>query len=178
MRVIAGEAGSVPLIGPPSGVRPTTERVREVFFSSLADRVTDRPFVDLYAGSGAMGIEALSRGASCCLFVEQRAACVKVIRENLAKTGLADCGEVWHQDVAKVLGRVVSWLHGEAGIVFADPPYAYKLAGKVISQLITAELPAGTIVVVEHSAREAHSALPVPTWRRKIGETYLSRWEA
>ena len=67
---------------------------------------------------------------------------------------------------------------GSVDLVFADPPYAYKLAGKVISQLITAELPAGTIVVVEHSAREAHSALPVPTWRRKIGETYLSRWEA
>lgn len=149
-----------------------------MLFGSLGESVENRPFVDLYAGSGAMGIEALSRGASRCLFVERRAACVKVIQANLAKTGLGDQAQVWQSDVRRCVARVAAWLEGEAGAVFADPPYGEGTAGEVVVALLGTGLPGGTVVVLEHSCRDEYAGLPEPHWRRQVGEACLSRWEA
>jgi 16S rRNA (guanine966-N2)-methyltransferase len=178
LRVVGGSVGSQPLVNPPAGVRPTTERVREALFNALAEVVAGRPFVDLYAGSGAVGIEALSRGASRALFVERSAACVEVIRRNLAKTALGDRAEVWRADVRRVWPRVVSWLEGEEGIVFADPPYRDRECAAVLAEMMAAQtLRPGTIVILEQARDWAPVGLPPAPWRRVIGDTCLYRWE-
>ena len=179
LRVIGGVAGSVPLIGPPAGVRPTTDRVREALFNSIAIEVAEGPFVDLFAGSGAVGIEALSRGAKRALFIEKKRNCVKVIRENLRKVGFENLGEVVQGDVYKLRDKIVEWLRGEAGIIFADPPYKDQRWAELVKWLLeAAELAPGTVIIVEHSRRyDLSHVLPQPVWQKKIGETLLSRWE-
>lgn len=121
MRIIAGIAGGTPLKAPAEGARPTSDRVREALFSILGDRVPDARVLDLFAGSGAMGIEALSRGAANASFVEsQRKAC-DVIAANLAKTRLASRASVSCMDVFRFLARMRTG--SPFDLVFADPPY-------------------------------------------------------
>lgn len=177
-RVIAGAARSVPLQGLPRGVRPTTERVREVLFSSLGQMVEGQPFVDLYAGGGAVGIEALSRGASRCLFVERDSVCARTIQENLMRTQLADRGEVWRRDVGRALDDIVRWLGGEPAVIFADPPYHDPKVKRIWGALLAHDgVAAGTVFILEHSLRDDISGLPRPSWQRRAGETCLARWE-
>ena len=120
MRVIAGEAGGRQLKGPPrSGVRPTTDRVREAIFEVLHSHGYEPARVlDLYSGTGALGIEALSRGAELCHFVEADNKASDVVRENLMRTRLLDRGKVLPMPVA----RAVSRLPGTYDLVVADPP--------------------------------------------------------
>ncbi len=181
LRVIAGTVGSVPLEGPSRATRPTTDRTREVLFSSLEsvrDGVEGRPFVDLYAGSGAVGIEALSRGASRCLFVEMNAENVRVIQENLEKTGLGDEAEVWRTAVETAVERVAAWLGGKSAIVFADPPYEDVRALKAWGKILESKAAPGTVFVLEHSCRRNLRDLPDARMKEKqVGETCLSFWE-
>src|SRR5438093_10312907 len=97
MRVIAGSAGGIRLAVPNRGVRPTMDRVKAAIFSSLGDAVISARVLDLFAGSGALGIEALSRGASSVVFVEEDRQSAEIIEANLAKTQLR--GRIRHQDV-------------------------------------------------------------------------------
>ncbi len=178
LRIIAGSAGSVPIDGPAREARPTTDRTREVLFSSLGDAVEGRPFVDLYAGSGAVGIEALSRGASRCLLVERAAENARVIQANLEKTGLAEAAEVWRTGVETALERVVAWTGREAAVIFADPPYGDAKALKVWRQMVASTgLAAGTVLVLEHSCRTSLAGLPERVKEKRVGETCLSFWE-
>ena len=103
MRVIAGSAGGIRLAVPKRGVRPTMDRVKAAIFSSLGDAIIGARVLDLFAGTGALGIEALSRGASAALFVEADAQTKAVIERNLAKTKLK--GSVRNQDVFVFLER-------------------------------------------------------------------------
>ena len=131
MRVIAGEYRGRPLKAPPGrGTRPTSDRVREALFSILGD-VSGARVLDLYAGSGALGIEALSRGAGSALFVERDHHALDALRRNLAATGAR--GEVRRQDVARFLARP----EGTFDLVFCDPPYdcASRLAGPLAERL-------------------------------------------
>jgi 16S rRNA (guanine966-N2)-methyltransferase len=123
MRVIAGEARGLPLHSPGPGVRPTMDRVREAIFSSLGEEVPAARVLDLFAGSGAMGIEALSRGASSAIFVDSDPRCAECVRENLRRARLP--GSVQAMDALKFLE-----LYAEGGfdLIFADPPYK-KSAG-------------------------------------------------
>jgi 16S rRNA (guanine966-N2)-methyltransferase len=152
MRVIGGSAGGRTLKGPPrSGVRPTSDRVREAVFEMLAAHGADMDRVlDLYSGTGAMGIEALSRGASVCDFVESDPKAGAVVRENLTRTGLLDRGRLLPLTVAKALGR----LEAPYDLIVADPPYEYDRAEKELAEVIDKGLlaPGGTLVV-EHSKR-------------------------
>ncbi len=118
MRVIAGSAGGVPLKGPPgAGTRPTSDKVRGAIFDALAPDLRDARVLDLYAGTGALGVEALSRGAASCLFVERAAAVCRVIDANLRATRLVDRAVVWCMPVATALDRLERALthpsHGE-----------------------------------------------------------------
>lgn len=122
MRVIAGSARGLPLDVPKSGVRPTMDRVRAAVFSSLGDAVPGARVLDLFAGSGAYGIEALSRGAVSARFVERDPAVVACVRKNLARAKLE--ASVEQADVFRFLEHAV----GEYDLIFADPPYA-KAAG-------------------------------------------------
>jgi 16S rRNA (guanine966-N2)-methyltransferase len=119
MRVIAGSAGGVRLIVPKRGVRPTMDRVKAAIFSSLGDAIIGARVLDLFAGSGALGIEALSRGAGSAIFVESDRQSAAAIERNLEKTKLK--GAVRHQDVFDFLRRASG--AGKFEIIFADPPY-------------------------------------------------------
>ena len=123
IRIIAGEAGGRLLKGlTRPGTRPTSDRVREALFAILESHEADLTHVlDLYSGTGAIGIEALSRGAQHCDFVEADARACDVIRENLRATGYAARASVHCAPVARALGR----LAGPYTLVVADPPYEY-----------------------------------------------------
>jgi 16S rRNA (guanine966-N2)-methyltransferase len=134
MRVIAGSAGGTKLDVPKHGVRPTMDRVKAAIFSSLADKVIGEKILDLFAGSGALGIEALSRGASSVLFVDEDRQSIAAIEKNLAKTKLE--GRVRHQDVFEFLRR--SNLAEKFGIIFADPPYEQTKSGERFTEKLLA----------------------------------------
>lgn len=120
MRVIAGTARGVSIKAPAGrDVRPTLDRVREAVFNILAPRVPGARFLDLYAGSGAIGIEALSRGAAHATFVEADPANVRIIAENLAKTRLADRAACITAPLPAALRRV----RGPVDLVYADAPF-------------------------------------------------------
>lgn len=129
MRVIAGTAGGVPLFVPKTGLRPTMDQVRAAIFSALGERVVGARVLDLFAGTGALGIEALSRGAAAVVFVESERRAVETIRRNLEKTRLAGpAATVLGAEVFAVLAR--GWgVAGPFDLVFADPPYAGKKPG-------------------------------------------------
>ena len=119
MRVIAGSAGGVRLAVPKRGVRPTMDRVKAAIFSSLGEAIIGERVLDLFAGSGALGIEALSRGAASAIFLEDDRQSTEAIEKNLAKTKLK--GRVRHQDVFDFLRQRSD--AEKFQIVFADPPY-------------------------------------------------------
>jgi 16S rRNA (guanine966-N2)-methyltransferase len=119
MRVIAGSAGGIRLAVPKRGVRPTMDRVKAAIFSSLGDAVAGARVLDLFAGSGALGIEALSRGASSVVFVEADRQSAEIIERNLAKTKLK--GRVRQQDVFDFLRDAFGSQMFD--IILADPPY-------------------------------------------------------
>src|SRR5882762_2275106 len=135
MRVIAGSAGGIHLTVPQRGVRPTMDRVKAAIFSSLADQVIDAPILDLFAGSGGLGIEALSRGAASVLFVEEDRESIAAIEKNLAKTKLR--GRVRQQDVFEFLRR--SSFAEKFRIIFADPPYEKTKSGERFTEKLLAD---------------------------------------
>ena len=136
MRVIAGRAGGIRLDSPKSGVRPTMDRVKAAIFSSLGDMVIGARVLDLFAGTGALGIEALSRGAASALFVEEDRKSIGAIEKNLAKTKLS--GRVRNADVFRFLKTAAA--SGEKfRIVFADPPYEKMESGERFTDKLLAE---------------------------------------
>jgi 16S rRNA (guanine966-N2)-methyltransferase len=146
MRVIAGEFRSRRLKSLPGlNTRPTPDRLRETLFNVLASSVSDGVFVDIYAGTGAVGIEALSRGARRAIFIENNRAAVDVIRDNLAALGLAGRAEVFTGKAASVLERV------HADIAFLDPPY--EIPKEYEASMTALEASATPLVIVQHSSR-------------------------
>lgn len=123
MRVIAGKFRSRQLKGPGAlKIRPTSDRLRETLFNVLGPAVEDSLFFDLYAGTGAIGIEAISRGAREVVFVESRAKAAQLIRQNLASLKVREGAVVLETSVARGLDRLAA-LHLLANFVFLDPPY-------------------------------------------------------
>ena len=118
MRIIAGSAGGIPLRLPKHDIRPTTEKIRGAIFSSLGDRVIGAKVLDLFAGSGAFGLEALSRGAANATFVDQHRDAIVAIQSNFDKTKLR--GAIIRLDVFGFLKSN----REQFDLVFADPPYA------------------------------------------------------
>lgn len=155
MRVIAGTAGGIPLHTPRTDLRPTMDVVKGAIFSSLGDLVVGARVLDLFAGSGALGIEALSRGADRVTFVENEQRAVASIEKNLGRTNLAGpAATVWSMDVFRFLDRLAT--PGSFEIILADPPYA-KAAGErdfapelLCSAALQAALAPGGIFVLEH----------------------------
>ncbi len=124
MRVIAGTHRGRRLRGPQgSALRPTSDRVREALFSILGNRLPDSRFLDLYAGTGAVGIEALSRGAAQVTCVESNTDALKLLHRNITDCRMTDYMVVYAQTVQQFLRRPEQW-NGPYDIVFADPPYA------------------------------------------------------
>lgn len=130
MRVIAGSAGGIRLDAPERGVRPTMDRVKSAIFSSLGDNVIGARILDLFAGSGALGIEALSRGAASVLFVDEDRQSISMIEKNLVKTHFQ--ARVRQQEVFHFLRRSSS--SGKFRIIFADPPYEKSQSGEAFTE--------------------------------------------
>ncbi len=174
MRVIAGSARGVPLASPRDrSTRPITDRVKETLFAILGDRVPDARFLDLYAGSGAVGIEALSRGAEGADFVEHGRAALGVLRANLERTKLAGSARVHAADVERFLAasHAVPW-----DIAVLDPPYELRAIVAPLRALAPRMAP-GAVVVVKHFWRtevpERIDRLVLSRGRR-FGETMLT----
>lgn len=148
MRVIAGKARSLKLMTPPGmDTRPTTDRTKETLFNILQPEIGGARFLDLFSGSGAIGIEALSRGAAFAVFVEKDRAAAECIRKNLAFTKLGDNGQILRKDVGAALKSLEK---GEPfDLIFMDPPYGRGLERQVLEYLVHSSLLAeeGTVVV-------------------------------
>jgi 16S rRNA (guanine966-N2)-methyltransferase len=151
----------------PAGVRPVSDRVREGLFSSLGPRVEGARVLDLYAGTGAVGIEALSRGAEHATFVDDAPQAVAAVRENLRRTGFEDSGIVHRSDVLRFLGRFV----GRTGqdrlgfdLLFLDPPYDLGAADldPVLAELSGSSLlREGFTVVLSRGSRSSNHVIPL-----------------
>lgn len=133
MRVIAGKAGSLRLKTPAGmDTRPTTDRIKETLFNMLHPHIPDGVFIDLFSGSGGIGIEALSRGARHAYFVENNKNAIECILENLKFTRLSEDATVLKQDVLSAL----SGIHEKAAdIIFMDPPYGQDYEKQVLMNL-------------------------------------------
>jgi 16S rRNA (guanine966-N2)-methyltransferase len=155
VRVIAGSARGR-LLKVPKGmfVRPTADRVKESVFAILSPLLGQAAVLDLYAGSGALGIEALSRGAERAVFVEKNAAAAACIKANLEIAGVKSLATVMTMPVARAL-HLLSKHKETFDLVFMDPPYERSLVIKTLHDLQKAEVvKPGSICVIEHSSRE------------------------
>lgn len=176
MRVTGGRLARRRLRAPRGGLRPTADRVREAVFARLGS-LEGAAVLDLYAGTGALGIEALSRGAETAVFVERSAHSLSTLRANLEGLGLSTCTRIVPGDVPKVLARLG---RGDErfDLVLLDPPYASGELGRALRALIQARVLAeGAMVVVESSRRH-----PVPAVEglaaldeRCYGDTVITR---
>jgi 16S rRNA (guanine966-N2)-methyltransferase len=173
MRVIAGTARGRPLVAPRgTATRPIADRVKETLFAILAERVIDAQFLDLYAGSGAVGIEALSRGAAHAAFVETDRRAVAAIRENLERTGLAGLASVHPIDVVRYLEGPPA---GRFGIAFVDAPYVERAILAPLERLMAHLAPGAMVVVKHHWRTEIPEPRGLARWRvRRFGETSLT----
>lgn len=159
MRVIAGTARSIQLKTIEGmDTRPTTDRIKETLFNMIAHGLCDCSFLDLFSGSGAIGIEALSRGAAKAVFVEKNPKAITCIQENLNKTRLADYAQLMNTDVLTALRR----LNGKQTFdyIFMDPPYNHELEKQVLEYLATSSLlNQDALIIVEASLETDFSYL-------------------
>ena len=172
MRVIAGRYGGRRLQAPPGeATRPTGDRVREALFSILGAEVEGARVLDLYAGSGALGIEALSRGAAEATFVDSAPVAQRAIEANLDALGAQ--AEVRRQDVRRFLGAA-SAAARQYDLVFLDPPYGLAARlGPVLSELLPGVLAPGAVVIAE-SDRRVPLVLDLPLHdERRYGDTLI-----
>ena len=158
MRVIAGTYRSRPLQAPPGlATRPTTDRLRETLFNILASRIEGARFVDLYAGSGAVGIEAISRGAAHVFFAESAPPALAAIRKNLSSLKIAGGFSIEDRGAGRLLGSLAKALR-PVDIVFFDPPYEaeqeYSNTLHTLAQQHEALLKSNALVVVEHQKKK------------------------
>lgn len=177
-RIIGGAVRGRTLRVPPKGTRPTSDRVREAMFSRLEhlDAIRDARILDLYAGSGALGIEALSRGAASATFVEAHVGAARFCRDNLTATEFVQSADV-------VTSQVVKYLRNTAPphtfhTVLADPPYDLDEAGEVLDLLVKGGwLGPDAVIMWEQPSKHAAVTWPAPLvdlGAREYGETRLN----
>ncbi|MDQ7007050.1 MAG: 16S rRNA (guanine(966)-N(2))-methyltransferase RsmD [Acidobacteriota bacterium] len=182
MRIIGGSLRGRRLGAVPKrGVRPTADPVREALFNILGPDVVGHFFIDLCAGTGAVGFEALSRGARPVVLVEKSRVALRAIDSNIERLALGDAAHL-----RVVRADVQAWLAQAGplegpGVVYVDPPYGERRTGRWVDALVGTGglLPAGALAVVEH--RSGHPPLVTagrPSWTRRYGDTSLSAWAA
>jgi 16S rRNA (guanine(966)-N(2))-methyltransferase RsmD len=172
MRVIAGRYGGRRLTAPPGGAtRPTADRVREALFSILGERVAGTRVLDLFAGAGTLGLEALSRGAAAATFVESAPRALAALRANVDALGA---------DAEVVRADALRWLRGASGgarqydLVFLDPPYRRAAdLGEELSDLLPPVLAPGALVVAESDRRAPLELNMTTTDERRYGDTLI-----
>jgi 16S rRNA (guanine966-N2)-methyltransferase len=167
MRIVAGKWKGRHLTPPPDRtVRPTADRVREAWMSIIQLDIPDARVLDLFAGSGALGIEALSRGARSADFVDDSAKSLRTLQTNLADLEAGDGAAVHRTDAIKFIAKLPAAAYD---IAFADPPYAQGLAEAVAEQWLAA--PFARVLGVEHEKRVT---LPGSEDRRVYGDTVVT----
>ena len=175
MRIIAGTARGRRIESPAGwSTRPTLDRVRESLFNILAPRIVDAAFLDLFAGTGANGLEALSRGAARAVLVDNDPAALSVIRRNIALCGFTETAQCMRLDLPSGLNLI----GGPFDLVFADPPYAFAQAEALLRGLDTHHLAAPGACVIYESARKTPPPDILGRWtlfrRAEYGEVALS----
>lgn len=137
MRVIAGSARSVPLMCPAGmDTRPTTDKIKETLFNMIHFDLPGSVFVDFYSGSGAIGIEAISRGASHAYFVDNSKKAAECIKANIAKCKFEDQATIIVRDVSDSIYEI----HDKADIIFMDPPYELGKEAEIMKQLLSSSI--------------------------------------
>ncbi len=174
MRIIAGQSKGQ-LIKSPKGdiTRPALAMVREAIFSSLGD-IQDFVFIDIFAGSGSLGLEALSRGAGFVNFVEGHPRVVSVLIENIERLGYKDKAHIYKRHMPHGLSSLK--IKSPANVLFCDPPYDKNLLNPTLKSAITNNLIDGqTQIIVEHTQREVPNVESLELVKqKKFGQTYIS----
>ncbi len=176
LRIVGGEAGGRRIRVPrAAALRPTAGRVRGALFDILGERVHGADVLDLFAGSGGLGLEALSRGARSCLFVDRDAACVAAVRANAAALGFAGRAEARRGD-ALAVARALAAEGRSFDLVLLDPPYRAAPWAEILGLLGGGLLRPGGTAVAEHAATESLPAVPglAAADRRRYGDTVLT----
>lgn len=177
MRIVAGKARGHPLLGPRSAnIRPTADRVREAVFNILGQWMDGWSVLDLFAGTGALSLEAISRGARRAVMVDQNKEAVRLCRTNAAALGFQDQVEILALPVDRALAQLQR--AGEQfELIFADPPYAFRAGQQLLEAIASARLLAGQgILCLEHNKRESAPEHPElsRTGQRRFGDTVVS----
>ena len=176
MRVVGGTLSGRTLAAPPGrDTRPTSDRVREALFNLLASRMSfdGLAVVDLFAGSGALGLESLSRGAASAVFVERHGPTLAVARANAESLGLTAHVRAVRADALAFLRRP----REPFGLAFADPPYALTEIPN-LPALVRPHLTPGALFALEHDARHSFADVPGLVLTRAYGQTVVSLFEA
>ena len=184
MRIISGTSKGRKLVTPRSqSLRPTSDRVKESMFNILQDDIVGKVVLDLFAGTGNLGIEALSRGAKKTIFVEKGRQALRLIQRNLTQFGLEERSEILPKDANRAIGILKQ--KGESfDLILMDPPYQKGLIQKTLMKLNSHQIyHKDSILVIEHNRREPLSAV-MDGWnlirQRRIGDTlisFLTPWE-
>jgi len=159
MRIVTGKFKGREIISPPKSIelRPTSDRVREAIFDVIRFNIADSVFLDLFAGSGAIGIEAISEGARFAVFVEKNPVALRVIKKNIKMLGIENQTLIIKQDVLNFIKSPFSFesFKEKFDFVFLDPPYASKLAGQTMQALVNFPFfKSDSIIIAEHSEVE------------------------
>ena len=177
MRIIAGAFRGRRLRAPKSNrIRPTIDSVREAVFNMIAREVPGARVLDLFAGTGAMGLEALSRGAHFCFFVDKSAEAVSLIRENVQLCAAQDRSRIIQGPVASAIRRLGS--ENELfDLIFMDPPYGKGYIEKTL-EIVGAVARNDALVIAEHHIKDKPPMVPVLVWQkdreRRYGDTLIS----
>lgn len=169
MRIVGGRLAGTQLVSPAGRVRPTTEILREAWMKELADELKGTRIVDLFAGSGAIGIEALSRGARYADFVENHPSALHSLKANIAKIRAGGDARVFKQDAIPYVERLPA---GKYDIAFADPPYGSLKADRIVEYWL--EVPFANILTIEHAIDHI---LPGHGRKRKFGDKAITFYQ-
>jgi 16S rRNA (guanine(966)-N(2))-methyltransferase RsmD len=178
MRIITGRSKGRRLVRPKGqGIRPTSDRVKGSIFNILREEIEEKRVLDLFAGTGNLGIEALSRGAQITIFVEKGRQAIRLIQKNLAQLGLEERSEIIPRDTHRAIGILKQ--RGESfDVIFMDPPYEKGLIQKTLMRLNSHPIYGkDTILVIEHHRLEPLPH-PVEGWhlirQKRFGDTLIS----
>jgi 16S rRNA (guanine966-N2)-methyltransferase len=180
VRIVGGALRGRRIQVPDRGVRPTSERTREAVFDVLGPKlIVDALVLDLYAGTGALGIEALSRGAARVDFVERSRLVARALRGNLADLGLATRSQVHEADLARI--ELPAGLAGPFDLVFLDPPYAGSAGARWLERLSRSRWPEGGGLIVYERRKSVVVEVPPPlklATERTYSETTVAFYHA
>ena len=178
LRIIGGRLKGQRLKSIPGrSVRPTANRIRESIFNILSDRIENQDVADLFAGTGALGIEALSRGAASAIFIDHDAGAIATLRHNVARLGLERQAQIRRWNILTNL-NCLQFLERRLGLIFLDPPYHQNMLGPALQHLSSSKsVQPDAMIVVEHSQREMLPQNDTPFVlydQRRYGKTLVS----